>query len=194
MKLYLIRHGETTANCDKTYAGQTDVKLTDLGRQQALNIRPILSQIPFDKVFSSDLSRAIDTQMLAIPEVIGVRTPLLREYDVGSMVGKNFDAPKVLESGEVAKPGDYRPFGGEDYYMVCDRLRSFLKQLEQEPCENVAAFVHNGIMGCMLRIALGMDIDTSAARSGNCAIHVFDFNGKKWRLQAWNYMTYDPNV
>ena len=57
MKLFLIRHGQTTANVSrKAYCGQTDVPLTELGRQQAEAIRPILSRHQFDRVFSSDLS------------------------------------------------------------------------------------------------------------------------------------------
>ena len=62
MKLFLVRHGQTVSNVAGVYAGQTDVILTDAGRAQAMKIRPILEKFQFDKVYSSDLSRAIDTQ------------------------------------------------------------------------------------------------------------------------------------
>jgi hypothetical protein len=39
-----------------------------------------------------------------------------------------------------------------------------------------------------MRVILNADISGSVIRSGNCAIHVFEFDGKLWRLLAWNYM------
>ena len=80
MKLFMIRHGQTTANETVTYAGQTDAKLTELGKQQAAAIAPVLEGIPFDKVYSSDLSRAYVTQQLALPDYTATLLPLLREY------------------------------------------------------------------------------------------------------------------
>ena len=190
MKLFLIRHGQTTANLTSTYAGQTDVPLTDLGRQQAEAIRPILASITFDKVFSSDLHRAIDTLQLALPGADGIRTPLLREYDVGTLVGMHFDQGRQMFAQVQANNGftrDYSVFGGESPKMVRNRVQNFLSSLEQTPCENVAAFVHNGIMNTMLRIVLGTDFDTAGVKSQNCAIHVFEFNGERWKLLVWNY-------
>lgn len=188
MKLFLIRHGQSEANVNLLYAGQTDSKLTELGRQQAEAIRPVLQNIEFDRVYSSDLSRALDTQKLAMPGYAAETTPLLREFDVGTLAGKpfiNLESDPALVS---VRERDYTPFGGENPQMVYDRLRQFLSGLEAEPCENVAAFVHNGVMLTMLRAAIGTDFDYSAARSGNCAIHIFDYDGNTWRLLAWNYM------
>ena len=79
MKLFLIRHGQSTANLVKTYAGQTDAPLTEQGRLEAEQIRPILGKFSFDRVYSSDLTRAIDTQRIALPDAVAETTPLLRE-------------------------------------------------------------------------------------------------------------------
>ena len=49
MKLFLIRHGESVANLEHCFAGQTDSKLTALGITQAQAIRGALAGIPFDK-------------------------------------------------------------------------------------------------------------------------------------------------
>ena len=188
MKLFLIRHGQSEANVNLCYAGQSDSPLTDLGRKQAETIRPILENIPFDRVYSSDLSRAMDTQKLALPGCDAVTTPLLREFAVGSLSGKPFIKLESDPALVSVRKRDYTPFGGENADMVYDRMRQFLSMLEANPCENVAAFVHNGIMLTMLRVAIGTDFDYGATRSGNCAIHVFDDDGKTWRLLSWNYM------
>ena len=187
MKLFLIRHGESEANRTKTYAGQSDPKLTDLGRAQAEAIRPILEKIPFDKVYSSDLSRAYDTQALALPGYTPELTPLLREYAVGDLTGKPFLSMAQRTNCEDAR--DYSPYGGENTEMVNQRIRKFLEMLEKDPCDYVAAFAHNGVMCSTLSVVLQAPYEYAAVRSGNCAIHVFDFDGKMWRLAAWNYMT-----
>jgi len=188
MRLFLVRHGQTTANLDRIFAGQTDVMLTPQGRQEALAIRPILSGISFDKVYTSVLTRAIETQKLALPDAISVQTPHLLEFDEGDLVGVGFDEAKALYGDEFFKTRDYTPFHGENTEIVCQRLGLFLSELEKDPCENVIAFAHNGIMKCMMRLVLGADCDCSAMKSPNCSIHVFGFDGKKWSLLAWNYM------
>lgn len=187
MKLFMIRHGESEANLGMRYAGQSDAKLTEKGRKQAMNLRPILANIPFDRVYSSDLSRAVNTQKLAIPGAEGIQTPLLREFDVGTLVGREYVTFEKTAMETITKHRDYREYGGESADMVCDRVKEFLTQLEQDPCENVAAFAHNGVLICMLRNVIGTAFDYSSVRSANCAIHVFEYTNGKWRLLAWNY-------
>ena len=182
MKLFLIRHGQTVTNLEKRWTGHCDVALTEQGRREAEAIRPVLEHITFDQVFSSDLSRAVITQQLALPGYTAVTTPLLREYDVGSLAGRSFSEIPV----EQRKSYDY--YGGESTEAVCARVRQFLKSLEGKPWENVAAFAHNGVLGCALRVILGADIPGNVIFSKNCAIHVFEFDGNRWRLLAWNYM------
>ena len=182
MKLFLIRHGQTVTNQEQRWTGQSDVELTEQGRREAESIAPILAEIPFDKVFSSDLSRAVMTQQLALPDYTAEQTELLREFDTGSLTGMRFaDVP-------VEQRKSYEYYGGESVQDVCERVRRFLKSLEDKPWENVAAFAHNGVLGCAMRVILNADISGAVIRSGNCAIHVFEFDGKLWRLLAWNYM------
>ena len=50
MRLFMIRHGESINNLLKRYTGQSDVPLTELGREQAEAIRPVLADIPFGRV------------------------------------------------------------------------------------------------------------------------------------------------
>ena len=188
MRLFMVRHGQSTANLAKTYAGQSDAPLTEQGRQEAMQIRPILENIPFDKVYSSDLIRAIDTQKLALPGKEGIRLPVLREIDVGSVEGMYI--PQVqAEHGEKFRQGlAYACFGGESTQDTRDRASAFLRLLEEDPCENVIAFSHNGYISSLLEVVLKTPVDRAAVRSANCAIHVFDFDGRIWRLTAWNYM------
>ena len=191
MRLFLVRHGQSTGNLQAVYNGQTDVPLTELGREQAKAIRPILEKFSFDRVFSSDLNRAIETQRLALPNVEGVRTPLLRELDVGNIAGRDIAQVKEENPGWVAikDPTAYSSFGGESIQDVWDRIGQFFEMLEKDPCDNAIAFAHNGLIAVVISYLLRrQDIDRSALRSANCAIHVLEYDGKCWRLLAWNYM------
>ena len=183
MKLFMIRHGQTYANEGNWYAGQSDAKLTELGLQQAKAVAPILADIPFDKVYTSDLSRAMITQPRALPGVTGTPLPILREYSIGSLTGENID--KAFQQYGYFH-GDYTRFGGENTDMVCQRVREFLDILEAEPCDRVAAFCHNGTMKCMMRLVLGPH-NTAAIENDNCNIAVFEYKNNAWSLLCWNY-------
>ncbi len=185
MKLFLIRHGLTEDNKNKIFSGQLDHMLSEEGRQQAAAIAPILGKIPFDRVYSSDLTRAMDTQKLALPQYEAITLPLLREYSLGSLSGLPY---KTVREEYGIVNSDYSPFGGESIAMVDQRTKTFLSILEEDPCEYVAAFVHGGIIRSFMRHVLGSEADTSALVNSNCFIAVLLLEEGKWKLLAWNYM------
>lgn len=193
MRLFMIRHGETKANVERYfYAKGEDLPLTPLGQEQAEGLRPILADFTFDRVYSSDYLRAIQTQKIALPDVECIRLPILREMDPGDLGGHPYTALQDPSwYADVTAFVDERSYGvvnGESMEDVADRLRVFLKELEENPCDNVAAFVHNGVLVSMLRLVLGADkFKRRAASSMNCAVHVFEFDGNMWKLLAWNY-------
>ena len=90
--LYLIRHGESTSNVNKTFTGQGDAPLTQLGHLQAGCIQSYFLGIHIDRIFASDLSRAMDT---AMPLSKVSRVPIepmtaLREINGGKWEGEMF--------------------------------------------------------------------------------------------------------
>ena len=190
MRLFVVRHGETVGNVEKKHIGQNETPLTEKGKAQALKIRDVLAKFSFDRVYSSDLSRAIDTQRIALPGVEGIRTPLLREFAVGSLGGKDFEEVRQILDGKrvMEIPGQYKRFGGESDEDMAARLKEFLKMLEQDPCDNVIAFAHNGTLGVLLETILDVHINRIKVVSKNCAIHVFEYENGVWKLVAWNYM------
>src|SRR5690606_22849127 len=64
-ELWLVRHGETEWSRSWRHTSVTDIELTDVGRAQARSLRPLLSGVGFDHVWSSPRKRALDTAELA---------------------------------------------------------------------------------------------------------------------------------
>ena len=183
MILFFVRHGETEGNVKKLFYGQQDLPLTEKGKAQAQSLQALLSRYEFDRVYSSDLSRAVETAQLAIPGCQPVTTPLLREYAMGSVDGLTFDE---VHSRYGRLHEHYEKFAGESPADMTARLRRFLEELEKSPCDKTIAFAHSGTMKGMVRLILGMDCATGNLQSTNCNIAVFRYENNRWTLAAWN--------
>lgn len=187
MKLFLIRHGQSEANLQAYFTGQMDVALTELGKVQAAAIQPVLAPYHFDKVYASDLQRACITCENALPGVPYEPLKLLREYDVGDLAGVPLSSIPRKNVADPADRPDYTDYNGENARMVCARAKAFLEMLEKENYEYVAAFSHHGFINCVLRTVLGTAYESKRIYTGNCAVHVVEFDGEKWRILALNY-------
>jgi len=189
MKVYFIRHGESVANQNHVMAGQTDMKLTDNGRDQAKAVGAKLREIPFDAVYSSDLSRAWETCELALGKVPYVKDARLREIDVGTLVGLtaeecterygqgHFDAREKL---------DFSPYGGECREDLLRRIRSFLKELQRSEYERVAVFTHAGLILALLEAIWGFAVSGKKIHRANCMVAALEYTEGIWRLYGWN--------
>ena len=133
-----VRHGESRANVDKVFTGQTDVPLSDRGMRQAEELKERLLSLRPDAFFSSDLLRAVQTVMPAAEALgLAVRPEKdLREIDGGQWEGKPF--------GTIARayPEDYarwteniglaRCTGGESLEEVQTRGLAAVLRIAQE--------------------------------------------------------------
>ena len=97
MKVYIIRHGQSVNNVQHKWTGWMDVDLTEKGIEDAVRVRKILEGKVFDKVYASDLKRAIDTAKTALPGYEIETNFLLREIDVGSLAGTPLDTSTFTE-------------------------------------------------------------------------------------------------
>jgi len=59
--IYLIRHGECAGNREGLFRGRYDFPLNEVGRDQAVSLAEELADVSFDAVYSSPLSRALQT-------------------------------------------------------------------------------------------------------------------------------------
>lgn len=190
MKLYLIRHGQSEANFNKSHSGWGSIGLTEEGIYQAEKIGVILKSIPFDKVYSSDLLRARQTQKIALPDADAELCSLIREINVGSLA-QRLVTDCVAEFGDEyirnKKNFNYKAYGGESRDEFCHRIQEFLTMLESMPYEKVAAFCHGGVIHHALDVITGFTNNKSFFANDNCGITVLEYNRSGWRVVTWNY-------
>jgi broad specificity phosphatase PhoE len=61
MKIFFIRHGETTGDVENLYGGIYDDHLSPKGRDQAQRLAIVLKDKGIERIFSSPLIRAKET-------------------------------------------------------------------------------------------------------------------------------------
>ncbi|NTU82101.1 MAG: histidine phosphatase family protein [Chloroflexales bacterium] len=116
--VYLIRHGETDWNLAGRWQGHADVPLNELGYKQARIVARRLARegVQFDAIYSSDLARAFQTawEVGAAVKVPVQLLPNLREIDLGTWSGLNYNEIKVTHPTEIAllEQGQDIPRGG----------------------------------------------------------------------------------
>ena len=190
MKVYLIRHGQSETNLSGKRAGQSDVKLTEQGYKDALEARRKLLGIKFGRVFSSDLSRALETARTALPGVEPEKVSDIREIDVGKIAGHT-EAECVEMFGDLWTENypkhNYAAFGGENIPMLKERVYRFMRFLETiENCENVAVFAHGGSIRSMLCYAFQADKEWNRFHTGNCGVSVLEYKDGYWSVWSFN--------
>lgn len=192
MKLYMIRHGQSTANAQKLHAGWAQIPLTEQGLAQAYAAGRLLEGIQFDSIYVSDLLRAQQTLTAALPGADGISTSLLREINVGDLAGKT--AGECLEIYgerylEDKAAQNFLPYGGENVSMHLNRIRSFTVHLERNVQTNVAAFCHEGSIRCMLDLVMEQRHCRKDYPLDNGSVSIFEFVDGRWTLLTWNDKT-----
>ncbi len=191
--LCLARHGETNWNLERRFQGQLDIALNYKGRLQAEALDEELAERAFDRIYSSDLSRAVATaQPHAARRGLNLaQRAELREKHDGLWHG--------LSHEEVAAryPEDYRHYldrradyaapGGETLMRFAARVRSGLTKIASaHPGETLLVVVHAGVLDIAWRMAVEKRLDEPRALPAlNAAPNWFGFENDRWSLLDW---------
>ena len=161
MRLYFVRHGESTANLLREFSNSgSEHPLTAKGAEQARALASSLSDVPIERVYSSPVIRAVQTaQTLADSLHAPLElTEALREWNVGIYEGTTDPVGWKLHAqvqDDWFVRGDYesRMPGGESYNEIRKRFVPLIESLVQEksdPDRNVALVGHGGLYTAML--------------------------------------------
>ncbi|OOV14766.1 histidine phosphatase family protein [Deinococcus sp. LM3] len=150
LHLTLVRHGATDWNGAGRWQGWTDTPLGTLGETQAARLHARLRGRAFDRVHSSDLSRAARTAELTLPGQPLTLDARLRELNFGQFEG--------VTTADVQRDPAYHdwqrdpwtlpaPGGGESLAQVGERLRDWADELSPG---RVIAFTHGAAIRALL--------------------------------------------
>ena len=171
---YFTRHGQTIWNVENKICGATDIALTDLGHQQAIDLG---SKIAQEEILYSPLIRAKDTA-LHIAEITGIparEEARLKEQNFGKYEStpRNGDVFRKDKENFVC-----RYEGGESMLQLCQRIYNLLDDIKNDPSGKTYLLVaHNGISRAIESYFRDMTNEEFASFGiKNCELRKYEFN------------------
>ncbi len=194
VRLALVRHGETVANVEGRWQGQSDSALTERGVEQSRSLAEALADEPLAAIYSSDLGRAMATaRIVAERHGLGVIPDArLREIDTGRWTGQlgsvlRQEEPALLEEWRL-RPAEMRLPGGEGLAEVQARVLDFCRELlPRHRGASVLVMAHGTLNQTLLVHALGQPLTDLwlAERIDNCQVSRLTFDPPNtWQVQA----------
>jgi 2,3-bisphosphoglycerate-dependent phosphoglycerate mutase len=163
--LVIVRHGQSAWNLENRFTGETDVPLTELGREEARAAGEKLKTISFTHGFTSVLQRAIDTMSLILEEAGQEQLPVTRDHALNE---RNYGRLQGLNKADVAATyGDeqvaiwrrsyaVRPPGGESLADTAGRVllyfRSAIEPLLRDSADILIVAHGNSLRALMMHL------------------------------------------
>lgn len=143
MKVYIVRHGQVPHNALGQY-NSADEDLTELGVQQAEELKEKIKTLHFDIVISSPLLRATHTEYILTNYDNSIITDeRLRERSCGTLSGQPL---------EVTNREEYWNYNSNIQYGINENIReffervyAFLDELKTKDYESVLIVAHSGV-------------------------------------------------
>jgi broad specificity phosphatase PhoE len=183
-----IRHGHTSYNAEKRYAGSIDVSLNEKGIQDSYLAAEKLADTKFDIVVTSTLKRSIETAQILMgdKEVPIVHNKLCVERNFGVLEGMTWDEiqniqPPVLFINVGNDLHSVNPKNGEPFEEVWARARKFRKFLFREYCgKNILVVSHGVFLQMFHGVLRGLNcIESLGGYPANLELVRFCFNGDR---------------
>lgn len=170
MNLYIIRHGQTSANVEERI-NNYDETLTETGIMQANLAKEKIKDIPLDLIICSPLTRTKQTmEIININNIPVEYDDRIKEIDGGKFTGQKIPPElhpniwfqyyhKPIEDAEPAK-------------RLFNRSIDFIREIsEKYQGKNILVVTHGGVIRCIMSY---FERDTSGDLSGpivnNCEI------------------------
>jgi alpha-ribazole phosphatase len=155
-RISIYRHGATKGNEDGLYVGSTDYTLSEAGRQALIEKTARYEYPRVARVYSSPLSRCIETAEILFPD-----TGIVIADDLAEM---NFGVFEELPAAEIAELDSFKkwikggidaaPPGGESARQVLERsigaMNSIIINVMKDDIAHAAIVTHSGIISNIL--------------------------------------------
>ncbi|KYD04322.1 histidine phosphatase family protein [Heyndrickxia sporothermodurans] len=155
--IYFVRHGESEWNASgNRYCGRTDIKLSNIGKQQAQMAATLLQDVQFTGAYSSPLCRARETGeyiLLNHEEFVPIQNDeRLIEANFGEWEGKRLEVfiaedPKYWDQW-LKDPGSTKAGKtGENAFEIFQRVNEFVNDVvNQHPEGTILVTAHSWVI------------------------------------------------
>ncbi|MEE8359394.1 MAG: histidine phosphatase family protein [Candidatus Omnitrophota bacterium] len=181
-RLVLIRHGETCYNKENRYCGTSDPELNKTGISQAESLARRIRDLKIERVYSSNLKRAIQTAGILFEGSAIKQSPDFREINFGIFEGLGYKEILQRYKNHYSNWTADLVHGcipqGETLAEVFDRVRRGLLRLLSDNKNGVAALVaHSGPIRALLCDALKLGMDSFwLIEQHNAALNIVNYS------------------
>lgn len=177
-RILIARHGQTMANREGRFCGQSETDLTSLGEAQARALGARLRETHVHAAYASDFSRAIRTagfviegRNLALGADSGLRELHYGEWEMERESSIRKSHPEQHQLMRDESP-EWHPPGGENVAAVRIRMHEAIARLlRRHKGQTVLVVSHGTAIACLLSEFLGMPVaNTFRFDIGNCAL------------------------
>jgi broad specificity phosphatase PhoE len=197
-KVYLVRHGQTAWNVGEIFRGRADIPLDDVGKQEVHLAGEALKDETIHAVYSSPLSRSMETaENIAKFQNVSV-SPLEAIIDISYGEWEGLESQAVQQSYPdlyalwLNEPHKVIFPGGESLDQVQTRtMAAVVELLEKHQDENFALVAHrvpNKVICCAL---LGLDNSHFwRIQQDTASTNLFKYQDGQWIITYLNDTSY----
>ena len=192
--IYLVRHGQTAWNKEEIFRGRTDVPLDETGLKQAELVGEYFQGMEIDAIYSSPLSRALQTaQKIAQFNDLKVQPlPGIIDMSFGKWEGRPHQEIREKDSKTyrqwVEEPHLVRLPGGESLDDVRVRAMAALEEVMRKHPEKTLVLVSHRVI-CKVLICAILNLDNShfwQITQDTTAINLIQYRKGKYILSLMN--------
>jgi len=207
-EIYIFRHGETDYNAENRIQGWLDIPLNKTGTKQAKKLAKNLSNINFDCIYTSPLSRALQTANM-VAKTNNTKIIIkdgLRERGFGDFSGKILrvmDLPKDFPIDtnhdtiniplSLIKDSDYMPPHGESYNMFRQRVYDIMNEILQnnKDVKTIGISTHGGVIGIFIKEYANLSLPRGGVP--NAEYVKLEYDGKEFTMPEPPHWTIQNN-
>ncbi|NJO81113.1 MAG: histidine phosphatase family protein [Cyanobacteria bacterium RM1_2_2] len=188
LKIYFLRHGETTYSQTGGYCGILDPELTAEGHEMAQDFAEAYQSVPWNAVYCSPMKRTIATAK-PLCDAVSLTPQLrdgLKEIHYGEWEGKTQADVKENFSEDyvqwLTEPAWNPPTGGETAVQIASRASLVITEIQQNCADgNVLVVSHKATIRVLLCSLLGIDLGRYRDRidmpAASISVVKFDIHG-----------------
>ncbi len=154
-RIHLIRTGSTSES-EKRYVGRGDSPLCAAGRGELARLRGAGGCPEAWELYSSPLSRCVETASILYPELSVVKVDALTDMDLGAFTGKSFEELRGDADFERWVTDSLRnaPPGGESaeafHARITGAFDTLVRGLMERRTMSAAVVTHGGVIMALL--------------------------------------------